>query len=77
VTGSCLLEMVVRMRRLLCVGRRSWRRSCSCEIVVSAGSGRARVEGRLSPGKDVKRMLTVGEAILDRFSNLSSRKLKD
>jgi hypothetical protein len=55
----------VRMSRLLCVGRRLSIRSWSSEIVVSEGRGRERVDGRLSPGKDVKRTLIVDEAMVD------------
>jgi hypothetical protein len=43
-------------------------RSWSCEIGVSAGRGRESVQGRFNPGKDVKRTLTVGKAMLDRGS---------
>ena len=64
--GSCLFEIVVRIRRLLCAGRRSCMRSWSCEMVVSAETGSERVEGRFSPGKEVRRMLTVEEGMLDR-----------
>jgi hypothetical protein len=35
-------------------------------MVVSAETGIERVEGRFSPGKEVRRMLTVEEGILDR-----------
>jgi len=55
----------VRMRRLLCAGRRSWSRICSSARVVVAGRGRERVAGRLRPGKEVKRTLTV--AIMRNF----------
>ena len=64
--GNCLLETVVRIRRLLCAGMRSWRCSCSSVIEVVASRGRERVDGRLRPGKDVKRTLTVGEAMVSR-----------
>lgn len=40
-------------------GIRSCSRSCNCEIVVFAGSGSDSVVGRLRPGKEVKRTLTV------------------
>ena len=36
-------------------------------MVVAAGNGRERVDGRLRPGKEVRRTLIVGEAIRDRF----------
>jgi hypothetical protein len=62
--GNCLLEMVVRIRRLLCAGMRSWRRSWSWVIEVAAGKGRESVDGRLRPGKEVRRTLTVGEAMM-------------
>ena len=65
VRESCLLEIVVRMRRLLCAGRRSWMRSWSCDMGVSAGRGRERVVGRFSPGKDVKRTLIVAMVVGD------------
>ena len=39
-------------------------RSWSSEIVVSEGRGRERVDGRLSPGKEVRRTLTVDEAMV-------------
>jgi hypothetical protein len=35
-------------------------------MVVSAETGSERVEGRFSPGKEVRRMLTVEEGMLDR-----------
>ncbi len=38
-------------------------RCWSSAIVVLNGIGRERVDGRLSPGKDVSRTLTVDEAI--------------
>jgi len=59
-----LFEIVVRMSRLLCAGRRLSMRSWSSDIVVLEGRGRERVDGRLSPGKDVRRTLTVDEAIV-------------
>lgn len=55
--------MVVRMRRVSWEGRRSWSRSWSSETVVSAERGSASVGGRLRPGKDVNRTLTVCWAI--------------
>lgn len=61
VAASCLFEIVVRIRRLLCAGSRSWMRLLSCDMVVSAGKGRERVDGRLRPGKDVKKTLSVDE----------------
>lgn len=64
VRGSCLFEIVVRIRRLLCAGMRSESCSRSAEIVVVAGKGRERVDGRLRPGKEVRRTLTVGEAMM-------------
>ena len=66
VAGNCLFEIVVRIRRLLCAGRRSWMRSWSCEMVVSAGRGSERVVGRFSPGKDVKKTFNVvGKAMIE------------
>jgi len=35
-------------------------------MVVSAETGSERVEGRFSPGKEVRRMLTVEEGMLGR-----------
>jgi hypothetical protein len=40
-------------------------RSWSCEMVVSAETGSERVDGRFSPGKEVRRTLTVEEGMLD------------
>ena len=34
-------------------------------MVVATDNGRERVDGRLRPGNEVKRTLTVGEAIMD------------
>jgi hypothetical protein len=64
VRGSCLFDMVVRINRLLCAGMRSCSRSWSSEILVAAGNGSERVDGRLRPGKDVRRTFTVGEAMV-------------
>ncbi len=47
--------------------------SWSSEIVVSEGRGRERVDGRLSPGKDVKRTLTVDEVMADRNRSIDVR----
>ena len=71
VRDSCLFEMVVRIRRLLCAGMRSESCSWSSQTVVAAGNGRERVDGRLRPGKEVRRTLTVGEDMM--VWNRSSR----
>lgn len=65
VRGSCLFEIVVRIRRLLCAGIRSWIRSWRSEMLVAAGKGKERVAGRLRPGKEVKKTLTVDEPIVN------------
>ena len=46
---TCLFEEVVRRIRVLIFGSRDWRPDWSVEIGVSAGRGRERVGGRLSP----------------------------
>ena len=56
---SCLLEIVVRMKRFLFGGRRSRMICCSSDRLVSQGSGSASVEGRPDPAKEVRRMLMV------------------
>jgi hypothetical protein len=56
--------MVVKIRRLLCVGRRSWIFSRSWEIVVLDGTGSERVDGRFRPGKEVKKTLIVDGAMV-------------
>jgi hypothetical protein len=61
VVGNCLFEIVVRIRRLLCAGSRSWMRSWSSKMVVSEGRGRESVDGRFSPGKDVRKTFKVDE----------------
>ena len=60
VGESCLLEIVVRMRRLVWTGRRSSIDSWSCDIEVSDGIGRERVGGSPRPGKVVTKTLTRG-----------------
>ena len=37
--------------------------------MVAAGNGKERVEGRLRPGKEVRRTLTVGEAMMGSSLN--------
>lgn len=62
--GSCLLEAVVRMRRLFVAGMRSNICSRSWVIVVVEGRGSDNVDGSFSPGNEVSRTLTVDEDIL-------------
>jgi hypothetical protein len=64
ISGSCLLEIVVRMRRLLLEGMRSKTLSRSSVMDVVADRGSERVGGRASPGKDVTSTLTVDEAMM-------------
>lgn len=63
-TGSCLFEAVVKMRRLLTLGMRSNIRSRSCEMVIEEETGSESVDGRFSPGKEVRRTFIVGEAMV-------------
>ena len=57
--GNSLLEVVVRISLVLRDGRRVVRRLVRSEMVVVEGRGSERVVGRLSPGKEVSRMLIV------------------
>jgi hypothetical protein len=65
--GSCLFDIVVRMKRSSLSEMRSKSRSRKSVIEVVAGRGRDRVDGRCNPGKDVSRTLIVEEAMLCRF----------
>ena len=62
--GSSLLEVVVRISRVLRDGRRVVRRLVRSEMVVVEGRGSERVGGRLRPGNEVSRILIVIGAIL-------------
>ena len=59
-----LFEVVVSMRRLLICGRRSEIWDVRSEILVEADTGMERVEGRFSPGKEVKKTFIVLGAIM-------------
>lgn len=61
---TSLLEFVVRMKRLLVGGNRSEIRVVRSEIGNDGDMGSERVEGRLRPGKEVKRTLIILCAIL-------------
>ena len=64
VEESSLLEVVVRMRRVVRLGRREVRKEVRSEIEVEAGTGRESVEGRLRPGKEVRKTLMVLSAMV-------------
>ena len=63
VEESSLLEVVVRMRRVVSWGRREVRREVRSAIGVEARTGRESVEGRLRPGKEVRKTLMVWSAM--------------
>lgn len=63
--GSSLFEFVVMMKRLLICGRRSLSWEVRSDMEVDGDTGRDRVEGRLRPGKDVKRTLIMVGAIFN------------
>lgn len=63
--GSSLFELVVIMKRLFVFGRRSTSCEVRSDIGVDANTGRDRVDGRLRPGKEVKRTLIILGAILN------------
>lgn len=54
-----LLEVVVRVRRLIVGGKRAVSWVVKVEMGVEAGVGRERVGGRPRPEKEVRRMLIV------------------
>lgn len=56
---SCLLEVVLMMRRLFIGGRRAVSWVVKVEMGVEAGMGRERVGGRPRPEKEIMRMLIV------------------
>lgn len=60
-----LFEFVVRMKRLLVRGNRSESLDVRSEMGDAGEMGRESVEGRLSPGKDVRRTLIISCAILN------------
>lgn len=56
--NSCLLEVVVRIRRLLATwGIRSDNVAVRSLMVLDASTGKESVDGRLRPGNEVRRML--------------------
>ena len=62
--GISLFDVVVRMSRLLIRGRRSDIWVVSSEICVDADTGRERVDGKSSPGKEVRKTLMTLGAIV-------------
>lgn len=62
---TSLLEFVVRMKRLVVKGKRSESRDVRSEIGDDDEIGSERVEGRLRPGKDVRRTLIILGAIVE------------
>ena len=70
VEESSLLEVVVRMRRVVRAGRRSVRSEVRSEIGVEARTGRDSVEGRLRPGKEVRKTLMVLSAMMASVGRL-------
>jgi len=54
-----LFDVVVRIRRLLTSGTRSAIKEVRSEIDDEEDTGRERVDGRLSPGNEVRRTLII------------------
>jgi len=64
--GSCLFETVVRMSLSFRDGMCSDKRSRSSVMEASEDTGTESVDGKLRPGKEVKKTLRVDEAMLAR-----------
>lgn len=63
---SCLLEVVVKMRRCCDGGRRCMRRDWSSATEMEEDTGRERVGGKPRPENEVSRTLTVDDAMANR-----------